>query len=177
MRGRIKPHGAWKLCSLALLSGCGSAVSQDYLLPESTNEPPTFAHLRAQVSGYTDADRDRVRATLVWFPVLPAQHKVQTGQSLKVNQNKLHLLIGIPLAPPPQAVEQTGNTRAAYAELVLYEDRDNDNELDGDFFDGGQWSYFVQLFYQFHSKWDVTAGYLGGENDFTQWTAGVRYRF
>ena len=127
----MKTHGAWKLCSLALmLSGCGSAVSHDYLLPESTNEQPMFAQLRAQTVGYTDANRDRVRATFVWFPVLPAQNKDQTGQDLRLERTNVELLIGIPMAPPPRAVEQTGNTRSAYAELVLYEDRDNDNELD-----------------------------------------------
>ena len=55
---------------------------------------------------------------------------------------------------------------------------DNDGDVDGDFFDGGHWSYFAKLYYQISSSnWDVTAGYLGGDNDFKQWTAGVRYRF
>ena len=127
----MKTHGAWKLCLLAwTLSGCGSAVSHDYLLPESKDDRQLFTQLRAQTVGYTDAARDRIRATFVWFPVLPAQNKDQTGQNLRLERTSVELLIGIPMAPPPRALELTGSTRSAYAELILYEDLDNDDELD-----------------------------------------------
>lgn len=60
---------------------------------------------------------------------------------------------------------------------AIYRNLEVDDDVENDAFDGGEWSYFVQLYYQLHSKWDITAGYLGGEGDSEQWTAGVRYRF
>ena len=62
---------------------------------------------------------------------------------------------------------------------AIYRNRgDNDDNLEEeDLLDGGDWAYFVKLYYQLHSNWDITAGYLDGDNDFEQWTAGVRYRF
>jgi hypothetical protein len=60
---------------------------------------------------------------------------------------------------------------------ALYRNLDVDDEVDNDFFDGGDWAGFARLYYQFHTNWDVTAGYLHGEDEFDQLTLGVRYRF
>ena len=60
---------------------------------------------------------------------------------------------------------------------AIYRNLDVDDDVDDDFFDGGDWAYFVKLYYQLHTNWDITAGYLNGENDLEQWTVGARYRF
>lgn len=61
---------------------------------------------------------------------------------------------------------------------ALYRNLDVDDDVDNDFFDGGDWAYFAKLYYQLNTNWDVTAGYLGGaDSDADQWTLGARYRF
>jgi len=60
---------------------------------------------------------------------------------------------------------------------AMYRNLDVDDDVDDDFFDGGDWAYYVQLYYQLTSNWDVTAGYLNGEHDFEQWSIGARYRY
>jgi hypothetical protein len=56
-------------------------------------------------------------------------------------------------------------------------DSDDSNDPGDDDIDDGNWQFFAQLYYQFAPNWDVTAGYVGGENDFEQWNAGVRFRY
>lgn len=60
---------------------------------------------------------------------------------------------------------------------AIYRNLDVEDNVDDDFFDGGDWAYFIQLYYQLHRNWDITAGYLNGEHDLEQWTVGARYRF
>ena len=57
---------------------------------------------------------------------------------------------------------------------ALYRDLDNDSSSNDD---SGDWSYFIQLYYQLNSSWDITAGYMDGDDDFEQWMAGVRWRY
>ena len=60
---------------------------------------------------------------------------------------------------------------------AIYRNLDVDDQRDDDFFEGGDWAYFAQVYYQLHANWDITAGYLNGEHDLEQWTVGARYRF
>jgi hypothetical protein len=54
----------------------------------------------------------------------------------------------------------------------MYRDLGDFND-DGD---DGRWAGFGKLYYHLNNSWDITAGVLF-EEDITQWSAGVRWRF
>jgi hypothetical protein len=112
-----------------MLSACGSAASYDYDLPPSVDHPPV-AELRGKIVGMTDAQRDNVRVALVWLPVSPAEGKLQISQSVISRAFLLDLDIDIPDLPPAGAIERADMMRYGQAEIILYEDRNANSELD-----------------------------------------------
>jgi len=129
----MKIRGASLLCSIAwLLSACGSAASYDYDLPTPVDEEhPMLARMRGKTVGDTDADSSRLRIALLWFPVSPADGKVQSSQSVKPSWTWGNVFeADISREPPQRAIEGMDMMRYGQAEVVLYEDRDGDDELD-----------------------------------------------
>lgn len=129
----MKIRGAGLLCTLAsVLTGCGSAASFDYEKPSSgeTVDQP-LARMRGSTQGdAADVNAEDLRVALVWFPVIPSPDKVQNPQ--RVNH---HIWLGsfeieITNEPPRRAVEGADIGRYAKAEVVLYEDRNHNDELD-----------------------------------------------
>jgi hypothetical protein len=114
-----------------MLGACGSAASYNYELPPSVaDEEPTLARMEGYATGEPiDADPRRLRVALVWFPVLPSAGKVQISQQAKLREHGLgHFAVDIARMPPDAAIEPVGRMRYAQAEVILYEDRnDNDN--------------------------------------------------
>jgi hypothetical protein len=129
----MKTSGARLLCSFALaLSACGSAASYKYELPPAEEQRPTLATIRGKTEGeVADVDPARLRASLVWFPVSPAPGKAQIAQKVK-HQDFLNNLFEINISeePLPAVIEGAGMMRYAQAEVVLYEDVNDNNELD-----------------------------------------------
>jgi hypothetical protein len=68
----------------------------------------------------------------------------------------------------------TAHAGALYRDLNDDDDGSSENGDDGD---SGDWAWFVQLYYQIHPNWDITAAYMDGDEDFDQWSAGVRFKF
>lgn len=126
----MKTSGAFLLCSVAvMLGGCGSAASYDYDLPPVV-DPPALASMRGRIEGMANADRDRVRVALVWLPVSPGEGKVQVSQNAKSRPGLVDFEIDISEEPPAKVIEGTGSMRYGQAEVVLYEDRNGNSDLD-----------------------------------------------
>ena len=129
----MRISGAPLLCSIAwTLSACGSAASYDYDLPAPGEEQePTLAKMRGKTTGEaTDVDLDRLRVALLWFPVVPAEGKLQIRQKVKEHLSIGFFEIDISQQPPPRAIEGADMMRYAQAEVVLYEDRNDNGDLD-----------------------------------------------
>jgi hypothetical protein len=129
----MKTPGAGLLCSLAwMVSACGSAASYNYDLPEPIETTgPTLATLRGQTIGAPfTADPDRYRVALAWFPVSPAEGKVQSIQNPSYHLGWNYFEIEISGEPPSHAVEGEGMMRYAQAEVVFYEDLNGNKKLD-----------------------------------------------
>jgi hypothetical protein len=130
----MKTTGAVLLCSIVCaLSGCGSAVSPDYYLPDLPDDPTqgqtALATIRGQTVGVPDADPNLVRIALVWFPVSPGEGKKQFIQPVRERYKRVYFDIEISQEPPPAAIGEVGGMRYAQGEIVLYEDRNRDNLL------------------------------------------------
>ena len=121
-------------CSLTwLLCACGSAASYNYDLPPAGNDQqPTLATMRGQTAGEpVGADPALLRVALVWFPISPASWKRQFSQYAKHQQLGWGSFeVNISQEPPPPAIEGTDMMRYAQAEIVLYEDRNDNRAFD-----------------------------------------------
>jgi hypothetical protein len=127
------------LCSVAvMLGGCGSAASYDYDMPPVV-DPPALASMRGIIKGMADANRERVRVALVWLPVSPGEGKVQVSQNAESRPGPVDFgrdavyptfEIDISQEPPAKAIEGSGSMRFGQAEVVLYEDRNDNSEFD-----------------------------------------------
>ena len=130
----MKISGASLLCSLAwVINACGSAASYDYALPPpGFEEPPLLARIPGILAGEAShADPSRLRVDLVWFPVSHTEGKVQTSQNVTLQQLGWgHFEVHISKEPPTNAIEGAQMMRYAQAEVVLYEDVNDNKVLD-----------------------------------------------
>ena len=142
----MKISGAGLLCSLTwVLGACGSAASYNYDLPPSDNQP-TLARMRGQTAGApVGTDPSLLRIALVWFPISHGPGKVQYSQPVRHQELGLGSFeLGISQEPPGRVIEEVDikqdsparglanaeMMRYAQAEIVLYEDRNNNKALD-----------------------------------------------
>ncbi|HMI83415.1 MAG TPA: hypothetical protein VK550_04930 [Polyangiaceae bacterium] len=128
----MKTSGTELLSALALfLSACGSAASYNYDVPPSIEgQPPALARMSGKIVGDIDADSSCLNIALVWFPVSPSQEKYQVSQTVKPKWASKQFEVEISQQPPPDAIEGADMMRYGQAEVVLYEDRDGNGELD-----------------------------------------------
>jgi hypothetical protein len=126
----MKTSGAW-LCSIAwALGACGAAASDDYDLPAFATEISPVATMRGRIVGSPEVQRERLKIALVWLPISPGEGKFQISQNMAWRGGTSDLRIDVSQPPPGHAIEGVDMMRYGQAEVVIYEDRNDNDELD-----------------------------------------------
>ena len=128
----MKTSGACLLCSIAsILNACGSAASYDYDAPLVADEQP-IASMFAQLDKIPAMARpDLLRVALAWLPISPAEGKSLLGQDLSFTFRGLGGLdIRISQPPPDAAVQPIDIMRYGQADILLYQDTNDNGRLD-----------------------------------------------